>query len=123
MWKQKIDESGLKIKVIERAGKSLRSLLHTSRPFKRTTCVREDCKVCIDGGKGNCDVLGVTYKTECMAGDGQYDGQTSRTAYLRTAEHIDDLEKRKEHSHLWRHCKEKHNGEIQKFKFSVTGTL
>ena len=122
IWKERIEKSGLKIKVIERAGKSLKSVLHTSRPFKREMCNREDCKICRNGGKGNCDVLGVTYKTECMAGDGEYNGQTSRTAYLRAGEHVDDLEKRKEYSHLWKHCQEKHNGEVQEFKFSVSGT-
>ena len=32
------------------------------------------------------------------------------------------LAKKKERSALWKHCKEKHNNEMQKFKMNVTGS-
>ena len=32
------------------------------------------------------------------------------------------LAKKKERSALWKHCKEKHNSEMQKFEMNVTGS-
>ena len=32
------------------------------------------------------------------------------------------LAKKEERSALWKHCKEKHNNEMQKFEMSVTGS-
>ena len=41
------------------------------------------------------------------------------TLYTTTSEHVKDLEKKREISVLWRHCKEKHQSQTQSFKVKV----
>eukprot|EP00794_Sanderia_malayensis_P001548 gene1548-1711_t len=49
-----VNQSELKIKVIEKAGKSLKESLVLSDPFKNKTCEDNDCKVCKHDPKPNC---------------------------------------------------------------------
>ena len=56
--------------------------------------------------------------TEC---NNIYVGETSRSAYTRGKEHEKSLSNKEERSALWKHCKEKHNNEVQRFQMSVTG--
>ena len=48
-------------------------------------------------------------------------GETSRSAYTRGKEHEKSVSNKEEGSALWKHCKEKHNNEVQRFKMNVTG--
>ena len=41
---------------------------------------------------------------------------------LEEKEHMKLLAKKEERSALWKHCKEKHNSEMQKFEMNVTGS-
>eukprot|EP00794_Sanderia_malayensis_P010730 gene10730-11877_t len=52
-----VNQSELKIKVIEKAGKSLKESLVLSDPFKNKTCEDNDCKVCKHDPKANCKAL------------------------------------------------------------------
>ena len=47
-------------------------------------------------------------------------GETSRSAYTRKKEHEKSLSNKEERSALWKHCKEKHNNEVQRFQINVT---
>ena len=42
--------------------------------------------------------------------------------YTRGKEHMKSLAKKEERSALWKHCKEKHNSEMQKFEMNITGS-
>ena len=48
-------------------------------------------------------------------------GETSRSVYTRGKEHEKSLSNKEERSALWKHCKEKHNNEVQRFQMNVTG--
>ena len=126
-YTEEIKASGLKIKVIEHTCISLKRLLQRSTPFKSKICEKADCLVCINGGKGPCDVHGVTYSVtcmECVNTNGQeqiYIGETSRNAYTRGKEHLASLARKEESSVLWKHSKDKHNGRIPRFCMSVMG--
>ena len=48
-------------------------------------------------------------------------GETSRGAYTRGKEHEKSLSNKEERSALRKHCKEKHNNEVQRFQMNVTG--
>ena len=126
-YTREIKASGLKIKVLEQTGMSLKRLLQRSNPFKSKTCEKADCMVCLNGGKGPCDVHGITYSITCMecANSNEkekiYIGETSRNAYTRGKEHLASLSRREENSVLWKHSKEKHNGSIPQFCMSVKG--
>jgi len=47
------------------------------------------------------------------------ESETGRYGKERCKEHAEDLKKKKESPVLWRHCKEKHDGERQEFVYKV----
>ena len=57
---------GLKIRVVERSGLSLKRSLQRSNPFRPKTCDRENCLICRTGGKGNCNTSGINYILVCI---------------------------------------------------------
>ena len=120
-----IDKSQLKVKLIEKAGTTLGNLLRTSDPRKDKKCDRTDCPVCTTGGKGNCKTLDVNYFMTCenCEHDGIYKGTTTRGGYIRGKEHIGDMESKRDKSDMWRHCVEKHNGEIRDFRMDIVDTF
>ena len=73
---EKIRKSSFKIRVVEKAGVSLKRKLQRSNPFKKKTCDRQNCLVCTTGGKGPCDAVGINYELVCE--DCQNDGEVSK---------------------------------------------
>ena len=126
MYETEIRKSGMRIKVVERTGRTLKSQLQTSNPFKPDLCGRLDCFPCTTTGKGNCEAESVSYKIECEGEDctrgGKYEGETAGNGYTRGGQHLYNLSKRYlDNSPLWRHCLEEHGGEVQRFQMSITG--
>jgi hypothetical protein len=126
MYEHEIKRSGLRMKVVERTGRTLKSQLQTSNPFKQGGCERQNCFICTTTKKGNCAAEGITYKIECddeSCARNKYKGETAGNGYTRGNKHLTDLAARNENnSPLWRHCIEEHNGELQTFQMSVTGS-
>ena len=127
-YRNEVEKSGLKIRIVEKAGMSLKQQLQRSDPFKPLRCGREDCFVCTSGGKGSCKAMEVNYLISCedceeMESERNYKGETSRTSYVRGGEHLDDFEKKRDKSVLWKHCRDKHNGQVEgrKFRMDVLG--
>ena len=98
-------------------GTTLKKVLQKSNPFKQQRCGRENCLICKQAGRGQCNA----HRVMCQGCGNNYVGETARNAYTRGTEHAGGLEDREEKSALWRHCVEKHGKERQKFKMSVTG--
>ena len=125
MYQDVIGRSGIRLKVVERTGRTLKSQLQTSNPFREADCGRGDCVVCTTFGQGNCNTEGITYKIDCASQEcekGTYKGETACNAYTRGGEHMGRLEAEDlSNSPLWRHCLEQHGGEVQTFLMSVTG--
>ena len=117
-----IDKSKLKIKLIEKSGTSLGDILRTADPRKEKNCNRGDCSICTKGGKGNCRTLNINYKITCECTD-EYNGTTTRSGYTRGIEHTKDMISKKEDSDMWRHCRDKHNGEIKGFRMDIVDTF
>ena len=126
MYEGVIRRSGIRMKVVERTGRTLKSQLQTSDPFKEPGCGREDCLICTTFGQGNCNTESITYRIDCSAEGCEkdvYKGETAFNAYTRGGEHMGRLAARDlSNSPLWRHCMEQHGGEEQNFWMSVTGT-
>ena len=126
MYQREISKSGIRIKVVEKAGTTLKGQLQVSNPFKPAQCGRRDCFICTSGGKGNCDTEGVTYQIDCM---GEYDeksiykGQSADSGYTRGKKQASDLNAHNEKSALWKHCRDIHNRQIQEFQMKITGTF
>ena len=126
MCEDAIKKSGIRIKVVERTGRTLKSQLQTSNPFREGGCKRIDCFVCTTSRRGKCQTESVTYRIECLGEDcrkKKYKGETASNAYTRGHKHLTDLAARNTaNSPLWRHCLEEHNGEEQDFQMFVTGS-
>ena len=124
-YSNEVTKSGLKIRIVERAGKSIKSFIQKSDPFTDKNCNQEDCMLCKSGGKGSCRIKEVEYNMKCKGCkedistlDAVYKGETSKNTYVRGKKHIYELEHKLDSSSLWRHCREKHGGVVQEFEMN-----
>ena len=123
MYVEEIKKSGLKIQVVESAGRSLKSILQKSDPFDSEECRnKEGCPVCQSGNK-HCRRESVTYEIACTDCGDIYVGETGDNAYTRGNQHVQALENKAKDSVLWKHIQCKHSEEASPvFKMRVTGT-
>ena len=63
MYQNEIKKSNCKIKVVEKSGRTLKSILKKTNPFKEDRCKRQDCFICSSEGSGQCDRANITYNT------------------------------------------------------------
>ena len=116
----RINESDMKIKVIEKTGCTIKRVLQKTSIAEKKECQDKECVICkTSGKKGLCRKESITYEIVCKACKERYIGETGRCGKERCKEHAEDLKKKKESSVLWRHCKEKHGGEKQEFVYKV----
>ena len=120
-YQAEINRHDMKIRVVEKAGRSLKSLLQRSDPFKDKLCGRERCFVCDTEKKGSCDKNGINYAITCVSCENVYHGETSKNAFTWGKQHLDEYDNKAAKSVLWRHCRERHDNELQEFKMRVTG--
>ena len=75
-------------------------------------CHRADCVVCLNHtgrGSSKCKRKSIVYKSICSvclengAREGQYIGESGRSLYERSREHLEDADKQKDGSHIWKH--------------------
>ena len=69
--RREFDRTGLKVKVVERSGRSVKRTLVKSNPFKRGGCSRGGCQVCTLDGDVDCRARGIHYKIWCDGTDAQ----------------------------------------------------
>ena len=103
-------ENRLKIKVVEKAGLTVKNVLQRSNPFERTNCGRIDCPLCPRGILGICRERGCVYEVKCKEDGRVYPGQTGRSMYERIGEEIRAWRNRLESSPLARHSELYHGG-------------
>ena len=120
-----IKETGMRFKVVEKAGKQLKRILQSSNPFQKEGCNDALCFVCRNGNKGNCRRNDIKYHVECQRENcGKiYHGETSKNAYTRGREHEADYRLHSEKSHMWKHCVLDHDGEEQTFTMHIDKTF
>ena len=88
-------KAGVKVKVIEKTGKTMKEVLVKSDPFKEVKCRKNNCEVCLLGDNINCKARDVLYRMSCQGTDKDgnqcknihYDGETSRSIAERFKEH------------------------------------
>ena len=122
-YEREVENSKLKIKIIETSGKTLKQQLQRSDPFKKERCGDERCLVCTTEGKGPCRSRGATYEIICPECQATYIGETARSTFVRGIEHKKSLDKKDKTSVLWRHAKEEHESRIPAYKMNVTGVF
>ena len=123
---------GFKVRVAERGGTSLGSLLSNKNLWSGTHCGREDCRPCKQPGdkKEDCKKRNVVYESECgecnpegsrKTSDKEglaerrevpslYVGETARSMKERSSEHWADAESGKEECHMVEHQAMAHQG-------------
>ena len=105
---------GSSMRLVERAGTHLKSLLVKSNPWASNGCGREMCTSCSQEKKGGeCSRRSVVYKTTCMTcmREGtcsEYIGETGRCLRERMAEHTRDASNKDPKSHMETHRVECH---------------
>ena len=126
------DKCGLRVKVVEKGGKSLKSLLQRSDISPQMSCGYEDCVICKTKEDGRCGKENCGYKIYCKRCKTQLNpqgelvpaemhGESSRCARVRCGEHYAAL-RRGKNSNLFEHVRDFHNGdESVEFGFEVTG--
>ena len=118
------DQSGLKLKVVEKGGRSMKQILQRSDVVMGGGCGRIDCIVCKSDSRGLCSKEGVGYMVWCpiCEEDGhpaRMHGETGRCARVRIAEHFDAMDQGRS-SNLREHCEDVHDGERVEFACKVT---
>ena len=80
---------GIRVKVVERRGRTVKSMLQKSNPFGVMKCKDKECIICRKGMDVDCRKRGVVYQIECMEeGCGKkYIGQTGRSIHERFKGH------------------------------------
>ena len=121
---------GVKFKVIETGGLTIKSEVQRSNPTATAGCLDQDCLPCrIEPGMGgNCRRSGVQYQLRCRLcpeEDVCYIGETSRNLYTRGKEHMEKYRsrQRRDDSFIQKHQIEKHGGVQADFAAKVTGSF
>ena len=108
--------TGKRVKIVERSGTMLRRLLHKSNPWAGAKCGRDNCLSCLSGPDNqDCFAKNILYEIKCLdcsaAGTAvYYPGETSRSAFCRSAEHLDGYKKSYAGNILHKHSVDKHKG-------------
>ena len=118
-------EAGVKFRIIETGGISIKSILQRSNPVESPGCDSEDCLPCKPGrGEGGqCEGCGINYEIECqLCPDGQrakYIGESSRNLYTRSQEHMNNFRSGSQSSFILKHQNKDHGGAEPDYKAKV----
>ena len=108
---------GVKMKVVERVGTTVKGLLQRSNPFGTMGCGRQKCCICSGDGNEDCRSRGCVYEFVCIECQRMYRGQTGRSIYERGKEQIESWENEDDECPLKRHSMLYHEG--QRFQVKV----
>ena len=101
----------IKMRVIERGGRSVKGMLQRSNPFGKKMCGRDRCVLCQNGSDVDCRERGCVYTMMCKACRRKYRGQTGRSMNERINEQFGNWERGEENNPLMRHSELYHDGE------------
>ena len=115
-------ENGMRVKVVEQGGRTIKSLLQKSNVHPKMTCEMEDCPICLTKPSGMCCQESVGYEVWCLECKNNgvrsvMHGEIGRTARIRCGEHRDALAGRR--GGLWEHCLQFHDGKEVAFGYKV----
>ena len=126
-----------RVKIVEKGGLKMKNMLCAKNPFKKEKCDKKTCPLCsksqfVDVNEGDvkvtCNTNNVGYRWVCITCQENntvtvYEGETGRSARLRGAEHLKQLENKSEQSVLFKHKMTAHKDENVQFKMEITGTF
>ena len=119
-----------RVKFVEKPGMKIINRVSLADPFRRN-CTEDDCLSCKDSDVyTNCRKFNIGYSLVCKLCEERgitrvYQGESSRSLYLRSKDHVRDLRKENKHSVMDKHIKEEHENEKDKvtFKMKKTGNF
>ena len=126
---EKESEPGLKFKIIETGGRTVKREVQKSNPTATPGCSSGDCMACKRGrGKGGgCRRSNALYEIECGQCPEEtksvYIGETARNLYTRSREHQQNYEKKKSESFMLKHQIGEHGGAVADFSAKILGTF
>ena len=126
-----------RVKVVEKGGLKLKDILCSKNPFKKSKCEEKTFPLCFESQfvnvssseiKVTCNTNNVGYRWGCETCKDRntikvYEGETGRSARLRGAEHLKQLENKSESSVLFKHKIAAHQHEQVKFRMEITDTF
>ena len=121
-----------RIKFIETGGVKVETLLTKKNPFKKEECQEKSCPLCKNPNKNQkskilCSTNNVGYRWTCENCENMnlkrvYEGETARSARLRSKEHLSGLKNKNPQNMLYKHKLLEHSGEENvNFKVEITG--
>ena len=126
-WRQVIQRQkadGINIKVVEKAGVRIGTLLPGLQA--KEDCERKNCMIHMTGGRGRCNRENIVYQGHCLAcrdigKKSIYIGESSRSGYVRGKQHIEAIREPVKHqtNAFARHIMDKHNGNETRFEMSI----
>ena len=121
-------EAGIKFKVLETGGKSVKAKVQVSNPTATAGCAETDCMACRPGrGEGgNCHGSGINYEIECQLCPAEarsvYLGETARNLYSRGKEHEGRYRNGGRKSFMKKHQDRKHPGVAGSYTAKVSSS-
>ena len=120
--------SNERIKIIEGGGVKMKDMLVVKNPFPNKTCEMRKCILCKNNAeeiKIPCNTNNVGYRLICETCEVKglprtYEGETSRSARTRGAEHMRDFNKGNVDSAMYKHKQNEHEGEEMKYRMEIT---
>ena len=118
-----------RIKMVEGGAMQMKNLLVNKNPFPSTTCEMKKCILCKSNIENKtkipCNASNVGYRLVCETCEQRgivkvYEGETSRAARIRGAEHRRDFLNGKEDSALFKHKQNDHNHEDMQYRMEIT---
>ena len=117
-YRRTLKKHGLRIRVVEKSGRMLKSIMSRSDPFASKHCGHDKCAVCATSAIG-CKIRDAVYQISCdMCGE-SYIGETSRSVGERFSEHYKSYESNKDSSVFVQHVEEMHGGTIQPLRLDL----
>ena len=121
-------DAGVKFKVVETGGHSMKSQVQLSNPTATAGCELADCMPCSTGtgGASRCRRSNILYEFECQlcppGNKSKYIGESSRNLYTRAKEHSSNYTKKTPKSFMQKHQTRRHRGEPGSYAARVTGS-
>ena len=108
-----------RIKIVEKAGRSLKSILAPNDPWGVSKCADPECFVCstsVGDLKVSCRTPGILYKIFCTRCEEEgkksvYVGQSGKNGYSRGKKHLEDFAARNNSHCMVIHCRVHHPNE------------
>ena len=117
--------NNFKIKIIEKGGQTIKSMLNRQKQKPQDETKQCKCLICKSGGKpGQCRQEGTVYQIKCNICNDTYVGESGINAFTRINQHLEDENNPKLHKHsvLHRHQQEKHNNNKVTYTAQVLAT-